>query len=187
MEGSFTTQEAAHSHTHVNTHTLCLSQLLFYAFSIFLALPPPLYPSPSRYLSEWDLWSKISAVVMPFWVDWQMIQPALWAPVGVATDQYPSWLPVSIHTNMHTCSHTAYAHTHKHTHTHTHTHKAFTCKASIKAHLSRLAFTGTGPGCVQHSRRGHSRDSSQPRGAACLGDYGAEEFSSQIPLAPPAG
>lgn len=128
-------------------------------------------------LSDWDLWSKTSTAVMPFSVYWHMSQLALWAPVGMTTDQYPSWLPFAIHTNIH-------IHVQP---TRTHTHSSFTCKASIKAHPSRLAFAGTGPGCVQPSRTGHCWDSSQPRWAARFEDDRAVEFCSQISLAPPAG
>lgn len=86
----------------------------FQHLSICLAFPPLWLPHPvlSTSLSG-DLWSKISAAVLPFSVDWQMIQPALWAPVGMATDQYPSLLPVSVHTNTHTRGH---AHARKHAH-----------------------------------------------------------------------
>ena len=105
-----------HTHTHSHTHTHTIFSTLISCFqhlSIFLLCDS--HSPSSVFLFERDLWSKISAAVMPFSVDWQMIQAALWAPVGMAADQYPSWLPVSIHTN--TCSH---IHTHKHTRTHRH-------------------------------------------------------------------
>lgn len=151
-----------HTHKYLSPLISCFQHL-----SIFLALWLP-HPLP---FPEWDLWSKISAPIMPFSVDWQTIV----CPLGSSLNGCRSIPELSAITQT-----WAYACRHC-----TQTRKVFTCKACIKAHLSMLACAGTRPWCVRHSRRGHSGDSSQLREAAWLEGDGAEEFCSQIPLAPP--
>lgn len=159
------------------TYRPFLFQLLFHYFSLFFNLLLSVFhtacfsPSPLT-VSERDLWSKIRCKALPS--DWQKIHSALWAAVRMAADQYLLWLPVSIYPRTHTSAHVLHAQT-------------STCEASIKACPRWLPFTRTGPGCLQRSRRQHSRDSSHLREAGWLLDDGASEICSQIPAAPLGG